>query len=288
MRTVGEQQTLRRRLGRKGIRHDGRTLWLPKYIAKLPSPPPLVDHTSKVRDFPMLANDQLGDCVMAAFAHGILDWTTYASTAKQPSESQVVNLYNQLSPEDQGLVVLDALNYWRKPGCWGDTLYAFANLNAGNTDQAEAAISYFGFAVIGMALPDNQTFGPWDTDPVGPPDFNNGHCVILTGYNRAEQMFDAISWGSVMPMSYAWYSEYAGPQGQGEAYALLSQDWLSDAGVDPDGVDWTALQQDLKDITGVTPPPPPPPGPGPQPKPPGPGCFGLPKSLLSRLAGLPD
>lgn len=196
MRSLSEQLAHRKRLGRKGIRHDPRTLRFTDYIKKLPPIPASCDHTSKVADWGMLGNSTKGDCVLAAFGHGILDWTTFASTPKVPTEQQVLALYDKLSPGDQGLVILDTLNYWRNPGCWNDTLYAYAQLATGDTNQAEAAISCFGFTVIGMALPDQNTFGPW-TQTTGSPDFNNGHCVILTGYDRAKQTFDAISWGSV-------------------------------------------------------------------------------------------
>src|SRR5713226_1528187 len=113
-RSVVEQLGLGRRLGRKGIRTDPRTLRFADYVRpdRLPPIPATSDHTSKVSAWGMLGNDHYGDCVMAALAHGILDYTTYASTPRVPTEQQVVAAYLQLSPSDQGLVVLDTLNQY--------------------------------------------------------------------------------------------------------------------------------------------------------------------------------
>jgi hypothetical protein len=114
--------------------------------------------------------------------------------------------------------------------------------------------------------------------------------VILTGFDRAKQVFDAISWGTVMPMSYAWYERYAGTAAQGEAYGVLSHDWTS-----PEGFDFAALQLDLSEITGTAPHPPvpaPPPSPTPPPKPTPPapsfGCVGPLQHVVAKLVGFPE
>ena len=99
----------------------------------------------------------------------------------------------------------------------------------------------------------------------GPPNRNNGHAVILVGFDAQRRIFQCVTWGELVEMSYDWYLAYVD-----EAYAILSSvDWLDDSGQNPEGFDLVALQQDLADITGA------PPDPEPDPEPSGPGCLGL-------------
>lgn len=257
-----------RRFGKKPPRDDHRTLRLAKYITKLPAVPASCDHASKVLHWPMDGNNDFGDCVLAAAEHAIRDWTAYAGADTHISESQVIALYRQLSPNDDGLVMLDTLNLWRKSGLWADQIDAYAALDVTSIDQARAAIYLFGSVSIGMALPDTNTFGPW-TMLSGPKDEANGHAVILVGYDDASMTFTVVTWGQTMPMSYAWYVTYVE-----EAYAILSRDWLGAQGSSPDGFDYAALAADLAGITGSAPPEPPPPPPQPPiPPNPAPGCL---------------
>jgi len=65
------------KLGRLPVRTDARTLALPRYVdrAKLPPPPPDLDLAAAVMEWPMYANDRIGDCTTAAAAHMIEAWT---------------------------------------------------------------------------------------------------------------------------------------------------------------------------------------------------------------------
>lgn len=247
-----------KKFGKKPPRYDKRTLRFSDYVIKLPPIPSGVNY-SKL-DWPAMGNagrGAVGDCVMAAIGHEVEEWTTFGAGApRYPSDQQVVDAYFQLTGGvDSGLVILDTLNVWRQQGFWNDKIDAYVALEPGNIDQAKAAIYLFGNVNIGMALPDTNTFGPWDDAAgSGPPDFGNGHCVTLVGYDSTG--FYAVTWGDVIHMSWAWYEKYAGPLGQGEAYAILSKDWLNAKGLDPDGFDYLALSDDLAQITGSPPLPP--------------------------------
>ena len=65
------------KLGKLPVRTDVRTLSLARYVdkAKLPSPPDAFDETTQVHDWPMYANDRIGDCTIAAAGHMIEAWT---------------------------------------------------------------------------------------------------------------------------------------------------------------------------------------------------------------------
>lgn len=251
------------KLGKKQAKFDDRTLRFTKYrlVKKLPAViPPTDDHYSKIPNWPMMGNDQYGDCVLASSGHIIQDWTTYASTPKYPTDSQVISLYLKLSPRDEGLVMLDTLNLWRQSGLWNvdDKIFAYVALDPKDITQAKEAIYLFGNIHIGMSLPDNNTFGPWDAVQ-GPPNPYNGHAVCLVGYD--DKGFWAVSWGQLMHVSWAWYTKYCD-----ESYAILSDDWLTSSGKTIDGFDFETLKTDLNEITGaVTPPPDPQPEPPPTP-----------------------
>ena len=58
------------RLGKLPARIDPRSLSLARYVDRgaLPSPPPTVDLSEGVADWPMYGNDRIGDCTTAAAA----------------------------------------------------------------------------------------------------------------------------------------------------------------------------------------------------------------------------
>src|SRR5215831_15574394 len=69
------------KLGKLPARVDPRTLFLSRYVDReaLPAPPPALDLTTSVADWPMYANDRLGDCTTAAAGHMIEAWTATAT-----------------------------------------------------------------------------------------------------------------------------------------------------------------------------------------------------------------
>jgi hypothetical protein len=238
-----------RRLGKRPPKVDRRTLRFAKYRTReLPVPPLTEDHYSRIASWPVLSNTKYGDCVLAGSAHMIQDWTAYASTERCPSEQEVVDLYLQLSPNDEGLYILDTLNLWRQSGLWGDIIEAFVLLDRGDVGQAKQAIHLFGAIKIGMSLPDQNTFGPWERVQ-GPPNPSNGHDVALVGYDATG--FWVVTWGTLIHMSYAWFTKYTD-----EAYAVLSKDWLNSVGESDDGFDFATLWDDLAALTGEPPGPP--------------------------------
>jgi len=66
-----------RKLGKLPARVDVRTLRIGRYVdrAELPVPPPSLDLTDHVTEWPMYANDRVGDCTIAAAGHMIEAWT---------------------------------------------------------------------------------------------------------------------------------------------------------------------------------------------------------------------
>ena len=113
------------KLGKLPAKHDVRTLQLANYLTPTAIAPPPVkeDYEKKVKNWPMMQNDQLGDCTCACAGHMIEEWTTYAGAAFTPGDSAILKAYEVVGgyrpgqPDtDRGAGVVDVLNYWRRTG----------------------------------------------------------------------------------------------------------------------------------------------------------------------------
>lgn len=249
-----------RKLGKLPPRRDARTLKLAKYLRKgtvLPPASPAIDWTVKVRSWPTMANDTLGDCTCAAAGHMIECWTANLGDAFTPSSAQIVAAYSATSgyvpgdpATDNGAVELDVLNYWRQQGIAGHKIDAYAAFDPRNAECGRQAIALFGGAYIGLALPlFAQQQDVWDVPSLwfrlrgqSVPGSWGGHAVPVLAYDSSG--LTCITWGAKKRMTWEFFVQYCD-----EAYALLSLDWLSEQGTDPSGLDFVQLSADLAAIT---------------------------------------
>lgn len=236
-------------LGKHPPKHDARTLSLLNYLrpGKLPPAPPSVDFWSKVSGWPMLGNDQLGDCTVAAAAHMIEQWTSYAGTAFTPSDADVVQAYSAVSgydpatgENDNGAAMLDVLNYWRKQGVGQHRILAYT---AAGRPFVREAIYLFGSLYTGFNLPVSaQRQQVWDVGGEGntEPGSWGGHAVPLVGYDADGLV--AVTWGGLKRLTWAFLDAYCD-----EAYAVLSNDFINQTThLNPDHFNLPALQRDLR------------------------------------------
>lgn len=248
------------KLGKAPARHDPRTLQLAKYIpAKAIAAPPVKDDWSKkVKNWPMMGNDTLGDCTCACAGHMIEQWTTYAGTQMVPKDADILKAYEAVGgyvpgdpSTDRGAVILDVLNYWRATGVAGHKILAFASLEPHNHDEVKDAIALFGNCYIGVQLPisaQNQTV--WAVPPGGPtgqgaPGSWGGHAIPIVEYDT--RGVTVITWGATKRATWGFLDAYCD-----EAYAVLSQDWINKvSNLAPDNFDLAQLQADLNAINAV-------------------------------------
>lgn len=247
----------RMKLGRSPPVRDPRTLQLANYLrpAVLPPPPPRVDWATKVASWPMMMNDTIGDCTIAAAGHCIEEWTTDVGDPVILTNATIVAAYAAVSgydpktgQHDVGASEIRVLNYWRQQGIGGHTIRAYAALEPGNLDHVRDSVSIFGNTYIGLALPVSaQTQAVWAVPPGGPtgpgaPGSWGGHAVPVVAYDP--QGLTVVTWGALKRMTWGFWTAYCD-----EAFALLSDDFLS-ANRTPAGVDLAALDSDLAEITG--------------------------------------
>jgi hypothetical protein len=241
-------------LGKLPPKIDRRTLRMTSYLIpdELPPIPQAMHWSLPVREWPMFANDHLGDCTIAAAGHMIQTWTAAQGRETVLPDSAIIRAYSAVSgydPKtgagDYGAYELDVLNCWRTVGIGGHKIDAFVGLDEKNHLHIKAAIYLFGGAYIGLALPKSaQSQRVWH--PIGSgkdtiPGSWGGHAVPVVDY--VQDGLVCVTWGELQLMTWSFWSLYAD-----ESYAVMSSDFLR-GGKSPHGFDRDSLLADLKRIT---------------------------------------
>lgn len=217
--------------------------------------PDVVDYVSKVTDWPMFENDQLGCCTISAAGHMEEAWSTYgAGSTVEVTDADIIHAYSDVSgydpstgKNDNGAVLQDVLGYWRRTGIGGHKVLAFAQLDPNNTAEVKAALWLFGHVYVGIQCPKSaqeqyHNGQPWDVvaDDGG---IAGGHAIDL-GY-ADPSAYQIVSWGEAITMTPAFYEKYTE-----EAWVVVSQEWIDATGGSPPGLDTDHLNQQYTAITG--------------------------------------
>jgi hypothetical protein len=242
------------KLGKLPVRIDTRTLRLARYVdtTELPAPPAQLDLTGHVPDWPMYANDRIGDCTIAAAGHMIEAWTADAGgAAVEIPEHSVLDAFDHVKITDpatgeEGAVELDVLSFWRKTGIGGHRIGAFAGVSLHDERMVRTGAYLFGGLYLGLALPltaQQQDTWDWTGSLSGPakPGSWGGHAVDVVGYD--DQGLTIVTWGSLKRMTWSFWERYVD-----EVYALISPDFLR-GDTAPNGFDLQTLQSDLALVT---------------------------------------
>lgn len=231
---------------------------------QFPVTPTSIDWTTRVAEWPMYLNDELGCCTVAAAGHMTQAWTTYgAGHTATVADSEILTAYQAVSgyipgqPDtDQGAVMQDVLDYWRKTGVGGHKILAFAEVDVRDMAEVYAALYLFGHVYVGVNLPyaalDQFDAGqPWQVadDDGG---LAGGHAVDV-GWRNGTAM-KAITWGRTQMLDEAWWRSYVE-----EAWVVCSTEWLTETGGGPQGLDLAALGTAYTQLTGQPSPFPAPP-----------------------------
>jgi hypothetical protein len=272
--------TLGLKLGRKDPDPSKPRLRLAPYIAKVPAPPAVADWYSKVPAWGMLLNDRIGDCTCAEVGHQIESLSTYGQGSELVvTDADVLTAYEAVSgynpatgANDNGALVQDVLNYWRKTGVGGHRCLAFAELDAANDTEVKQGVWLFGSLDVGTPIPqsaiDQFNAGqPWDV-VANDGGIAGGHSYEMVGYNATGPLF--VTWGKVQQATWAWWHKYGAPSGGGEAWAVITPEFIAANGSNPLGASLYTMGQEMAQLTGdPNPIPAPEPNPGPRPV----GCL---------------
>jgi hypothetical protein len=215
------------RFGKRPPLRDYRTFLLKNYIKDdVPLPPPSLNMLTRVYQnidpddpkvlFPMLKNDEIGDCTIAGMAHGDTVWSALVGSKSIYPEDLVTRIYYHLTGGlDSGLAMLTVLEYFRKNFVMGEKILAYVSLNPHNHTHVKQAIMMFGGIFLGFQVQEKclEEFRdriPWQPGTL----INAGHAVFATGYDS--EGVDMLTWGDTQRGTWEWWDE-----GVDEAYVVL-------------------------------------------------------------------
>ncbi len=247
-------------LGKKAPKLDARTLKLSNYLKTLAPAPDVADWFANVKNLAVLLNDQIGDCGIVTPANLIKAWTASNGNEVDVTDADVLSGYQivgQYVPgdptTDNGVILLDVMNWLRREGLAGHKIEAFVSLDIHDREHFKQAIAHFGGAALGFSLPKailNQanwrvSLGGSHGDPT--PGSLGGHAVAAVAYKDVGAPDDGvmvISWGQRYWVTWAFLNAYCD-----EGFALVSRDWADSDGA-PNGFPIEQLINDVKLIAG--------------------------------------
>lgn len=252
-----------------------------RFLTEAPTYPDAVDYLTRVENYPMYDNDKYGDCVWACAGHQIQATSTYGQGATQtlPLEDVLkgyadVTGFNPNDPgTDQGTVIQDALNYWRKTGIGGHKILAFAEVDVKNMAEVKSCLNMFGSLHLGIDFPQSamdqfNNYQKWDYVDGSP--LEGGHAIHGGLYGGGTD-WKVVTWGEIQEMTQSFWDHYVE-----EAWVVITPEWFNTQGQSPTGLDLYALGQEYAELTGE-----------PNPFPPAPTRGQLP-SLLQLLRQLTE
>jgi hypothetical protein len=236
---------------------DARTLYLADYLtpAVLPTPPAAADYTAISEPWNLLGNQTCGDCTVAGLGHAVMLWAKQALGLDLTiTDDQAIKLYSAITGykpsdpnSDRGASLLQVLKYAARHGAFGHKIGPYLQVDPSDLNRVKSAINLFGCVYTAVELPDNvlpqSSIPPW-TKTTGTPNPNNGHAIIMGGYDALK--LPTVTWGTVIPTSWAFWRKYVV-----ECWVILSPDWSQHA---PCGFNAAQLQADLSAFGAQTAP----------------------------------
>jgi hypothetical protein len=244
---------------------------LRNYLMKdLAAPPGSCDYSAKAGKAlsQLYLNDKLGDCVIAGIGHVVGVLTAGAGDQFVYSDDQILQLYEAIggyvpghANTDDGCDEQTALNYWQHHGAPSGThkIAGWVAVNGADPTEYRTALWLFENLYFGLELPDKWV-SPMPTKPgftwdaAGPPNPDNGHCVVGVGYSNKGVRI--CTWGMLGTLTDDAVEKYATTAGSGELYTVISQDAINRATQKaPAGFDWSQLIADFDSMGGNLAPP---------------------------------
>ena len=206
-------------LGKAPAKHDTRTLKFSTILNKANLPPlPAeydIDAALGVSDKRMFLNDTYGDCVEAGSAHMINRFEMFECKAMPdiPDADVKTQYFKETCGGDNGLVLLDHLNLWRKEGLsFGGKIYtidAFASIHWKDHTEVAYAIYLLNGIYLGMQVPAFFMSGfengkrYFDTQCTNRR-IEGGHCIYGHAYKKLPKKIKVVGFNDVGPIIETW------------------------------------------------------------------------------------
>lgn len=235
------QDVSRFKLGKKPYKDHPKTFRAASLLvgAPLTIAPSTLDWFKGGPNSGVMANDQYGDCTIAAAAHLIQTWTGNNGATVTLTDRTIVDTYFQLSGgEDSGLVMLDVLEHWRKTGIGGHKILGYALANQNDLVELKQCEILCGGLYLGLDMPRAwQWMDVWDAvdGPDGEPGTWGGHATNKCAFGD-EEVGTLFTWGYSQPITWRAVQKYGV-----EPWAVLSPDW-TESGRAPNGFLQAALE----------------------------------------------
>ena len=259
------------KLGKLPAKIDTRTIPFRKITRAMPPPPDIWDNDVMYPGFSdtyMYGNDQWGCCAISARAHQTLRfelkeqgkeilittnevlseyWYEQGSLPTTIKKFCIETLKWESRP-DNGLVLLDSLNCWRKQG-WKTnkqlySIYAFSAVDWKDKIDVKNCIYLLDGGIAGFLVPRSSEtqFNKgeiWSkvTDDGG---IMGGHAIYVVGYNEWGPV--CMTWGKKQQMTWEFWNTYVD-----EFYGIVDNrnNWMGDSS----RIDVAVLDNILKAIT---------------------------------------
>ncbi len=235
-------------------------------VSALPTSPILVDRMTKVTQWPMYLNDQIGDCTDAGMLHAVSALTAY--TGRVPGGA----LFDDSVPEfmyemtgdyvpgdsrtDQGATLQSVADFMVSTGV-RDTagnlhkLAAWANIgDPTNLPLLKRVLNTFGTVYCAFDIPssaEDQFAAGQLWSPVAGSPIVGGHCINLAfsavGMVHPHRAETFVTWGSEQAATVQWVMQYIT-----EALVLVSPDWLDLNGTTIGGLRMNQLLADMRNL----------------------------------------
>jgi hypothetical protein len=221
-------------------------------IPTLPTPPQTFGRAGTVKDWGMLANDQVGDCVLAGAAHETKLITKESSVEALFTDASVladytaITGYNPNDPStDQGTDMQAAAAYRLKTGVLDASgkrhlVDAYMEPALGDLDEFMTGVYLMGFAGLGVRFPGRaeaqfDAGEPWTV--VQGDTVVGGHYIPVIDRTASGNLV-CVTWGREQEITPDWYRQYVD-----ESVVYLSKENLSAKGISPENFDFGALDR---------------------------------------------
>lgn len=226
-----------------------------------------VDRETKVADWPMYLNDQIGDCTIAGICHSFSAMAVYAGFPEPHfTDQDVTAAYSAVSgyvpgdpSTDNGADMATVLTYMSKTGIPDDTgkvhkVAAWAAFgDPRNESLLKQTLAATGTVYLGSEIQQSQedqfsSGEPWRWErgeqPIG------GHCYVLQRRRTSGTgVLEMVTWGAVQraTLEFQWNAASAAIGG-GEAFYVASEDYVQASGQTLQGLDLQQLMADSQDV----------------------------------------